>query len=141
MKRILLTIAATLMVVVSLGLAYARATSAGADSLAQECDTWVDQTNARVQDARVLLYPSDRPDAFAGTVEEAAQELLAIYQEQLGGEPPDGAGQLNDDLLEAMAVGAEGLATNSADAPLQIVFAKSIIYNADARLLLLAERC
>jgi hypothetical protein len=114
---------------------------ARADVRLQDCGDWVDQTNDRVQYARTLLYPPDRPDAFEGTLAEAAEELYILYEEQLESEAPDGAQQLSDDLSEAMVVGAEGLAAGDAAAETQIVFAKSIIYNADARLLAVVETC
>ena len=108
---------------------------------AQNCEDWVEQTNARVNDARRLLYPADRPDAFDGSAEQAADELVAIYDEQLASEPPDGAGQLNDDLVEAMSSGAEGLIGGGTDGAILFYFAKSIIYNADARLITVIEGC
>jgi len=109
---------------------------------AQDCDEWVTRTNDRVNAARTLLYPSGRIDAFEGTADEAAREMELILQEQEESSPPDGGGNLHDDLIEAMAAGVEGLSGSSGGDPqTQIVFAKSIIYTADARLLTLVETC
>ncbi len=139
MKKWMLVAAA--LVVVALAGGYYGATARAGAKL-QGCEDWVDQTNARVQDARSLLYPADRPDAFQGDAQQAAQELFAIFEEQANSDPPDAAGQLNGDLIEAMSVGAEGLAGTGAAAPeTQIVFAKSIIYNADVRLLSVIDTC
>ncbi|MDQ3466812.1 MAG: hypothetical protein M3411_01070 [Chloroflexota bacterium] len=109
---------------------------------AQDCDEWVTRTNDRVNAARTLLYPPGRIDAFVGTADEAAREMEMILQDQEESSPPDGGGNLHDDLIEAMAAGVEGLSAGSAaDPQTQIVFAKSIIYTADARLLTLVETC
>lgn len=64
MKKWMLVAAA--LVVVALAGGYYGATARAGAKL-QGCEDWVDQTNARVQDARSLLYPADRPDAFQGT--------------------------------------------------------------------------
>lgn len=134
MKTVVATVVA-LVVVVSAGSAYFAA-NVTADARSQDCGDWIDETDERVQAARSLLYPSDRPGAFQGSVQQAAEEMFLLYEEQLNSAPPDGAGQLNDDLVEAMSVGAEGLAGSGGAAPeTQIVFAKAIVYNADARLL------
>ena len=114
---------------------------ARAGSRAQDCEDWVNETNDRVNVARQLLYPADRPDAFEGSAEQAAEELYLLFEEQADSDPPDGGFQLNGDLIEAMSVGAEGLAAGGPDAATLVVFAKSIIYNADARLLSVVETC
>ena len=114
-----------------------------ADARAQDCGDWINETNDRVQTARSLLYPQDRPGSQStGSAQGDAQELFALYEEQLNANPPDAGAQLHDDLLEALSVGAEGLAGSGAAAPeTQIVFAKSIIYNSDARLLAVGDTC
>lgn len=109
---------------------------------AQDCDDYVSQTNERVNAARQLLYPLGRENAFDGSAEEAAQELANVLAEQENASPPDGGGNLDDDLIEAMNVGVEGLIqSGNADPLTQIAFAKSIIYNADARLVTLNGTC
>ena len=141
MKRWLAVLGAVVFVAMAGGY-YLRAT--GADAAAQSCDDWVRQTDERVRTARVLLYPADRPGAFQGTAQEAAGELYILFEEQQASEPPEGAGQLNDDLVEALSVAAEALAAfggSGADVESQIVFAKAIIYNADVRLLTVFEQC
>jgi len=112
-----------------------------ADVQAQDCDDWVQETNDRVNDARTLLYPADRPDAFQGSADEAAREMDAILAEQEESEPPDGGGNLNGDLIEAMLNGFEALSGGGSDPAVQITFAKSILYNADARLVALNDSC
>ncbi len=112
------------------------------DARAQDCEDWTNQTNERVNDARTLLYPLGRIDAFEGSAVEAAQEMDLILQDQEQSEPPDGAGVLHDDLIEAMSAAVEGLSGGGAVAPeTQIVFAKAIIYNADARLVTFINTC
>ena len=132
-------VAAVAVIVAAVGGYFGGAARAGVRL--QDCDDWVDQTNERVQFARSLLYPADRPGAFAGTAEEAAEELYILFEEQSDSEPPEAAEQLHDDLIEAMSVGAEGLASGGPDAATQVIFAKSIIYNADARLLGVVNTC
>jgi hypothetical protein len=113
-----------------------------ADVQAQDCDDYVSQTNERVNAARELLYPAGRLNAFEGSAEEAAQELANILADQENAEPPEGGGNLHDDLIEAMNAGVEGLIqSGNADPFTQIAFAKSIIYNADARLVTLINTC
>lgn len=138
MNRTLAIVLVVVAMVAGFG-AYLRDARAGGSL--QGCDDWVQQTNDRVNDARTLLYPADRPGAFQGSAEQAAQELFAISEEQVNSEPPDGAGPLNDDLIEALTVGAEGLAAGGVDAAAQVVFAKAIVYNADVRLLAVIETC
>ena len=130
-----------LAVILAASVAGYFGTGARVDARAQDYEDYVNETRDRVNDARTLLYPGDRPDAFQGGPEEAADALLAIYDEQNVAEFPDGAEQIHYDLVEAMASGGEALATRGPDAGLQDVFAKSIIYNADAPLLALVETC
>lgn len=109
---------------------------------AQDCEDWSNETNARVNDARTLLYPIGRLDAFEGSADQAAAEMDAILQEQESAQPPEGAGNIHDDLIEAMAAGVEGLiGGGNVDPTVQITFAKSIIYNADARLVTYVNTC
>ncbi|MDP9366245.1 MAG: hypothetical protein M3Q10_18830 [Chloroflexota bacterium] len=109
---------------------------------AQDCEDWANQTNERVNDARTLLYPIGRLDAFEGSPDQAAGELEAILGEQEAAEPPENAGIIHDDLIEAMSAGVEGLlGAGNVDPAVQISFAKSIIYNADARLVTFVNTC
>lgn len=110
---------------------------------AQDCEDWSNQTNDRVNYARTLLYPAGRLDAFEGSADEAAGEMEAVLTEQENSEPPDeAAGIIHDDLIEAMTLGVEGLlAQGNVDPAVQISFAKSIIYNADARLFSYVNTC
>ena len=113
-----------------------------ADAGAQDCDDYVTQTNERVNEARTLLYPGDRPDAFQGGPEEAAQIMAELLAEQEEAEFPEGGANLHNDLIEAMNTAVDGLIqTGQADPAVQITFAKSIIYNADARLVTLINSC
>jgi hypothetical protein len=114
--------------------------TAWAGGRAQGCEDWVGQTNERVNAARGLLYPADRPGAFAGTPEQAAEQLSVLFEEQADSAPPEGARQVNGDLVEALSVGAEGLAAGGPEAA-AIVFAKAIVYTADARLLAVVNTC
>ena len=112
------------------------------DARAQDCEDYAVETNDRVNDARTLLYPLDRPDSFEGSADQAAQEMDAILAEQETASPPEGGGNIHDDLIEAMSAAVEGLSGTGNVAPeVQIAFAKSIIYNADVRLLSLIETC
>ena len=109
---------------------------------AQDCEDWANQTNERVNYARTLLYPIGRLDAFEGSPDQAAGELEAILGEQEAAEPPENAGIIHDDLIEAMSAGVEGLlGAGNVDPAVQISFAKSIIYNADARLVTFVNTC
>lgn len=138
MRNWMLVIVAVIVAVGIGGVLGVSAPNAGA----QDCDDWVTETNDRVNAARTLLYPPGRLDAFEGSADEAAQEMDAIVQEQADSTPPDGGGDLHDDLIEAMSAGVEGLSGGgAADPATQIVFAKSIVYTADARLLALVETC
>lgn len=109
---------------------------------AQDCEDWSRDTNDRVNAARTLLYPLDRLDAYQGSAEQAAGEMEAILQDQERSQPPGGAGNIHDDLIEAMTAGVEGLLQAGNIAPeVQITFAKSIIYNADVRLVTYINTC
>ena len=132
----------------------------------QSCRDWVAETNDRLLDARSLLYPADRPGAFNGSLTEAGQIMTQLADEQADADPPDQGEVLHDDLLEAMTAAesalygagandavrisaakigltpaAETMLIEEADPRSQILFAKSIIYNADARLLAVNDSC
>lgn len=108
----------------------------------QDCEDWARGTNDRVNAARTLLYPLGRIDAYEGSAQQAASEMELILQEQENADVPDNAGNIHDDLIEAMTAGVEGLLGAGNVAPeVQITFAKSIIYNADARLVTYIETC
>ncbi len=132
-------VALAAVVVVALGGYFGLGGRANAS--ASGCEDWVNQTNDRVDTARTLLYPSDRPDAFQGSAQQASQELASLVQDQQGSEPPENAGQLNDDLIEAMSDGAAGLSAGGTTGAIQVTFAKSIVYNADARLVSFVKTC
>jgi len=109
---------------------------------AQDCEEWATETNERVNDARTLLYPLGRLDAFEGSADQAAGELELILQEQEASGVPENAGVIHDDLIEAMTAGVEGLlGAGNVDPAVQIAFAKSIIYNADVRLVTFVNTC
>ncbi len=118
----------------------ARVTGAAGVPASQNCGDWVNETNQRLLDARSLLYPADRPGAFQGSIDQAAQEMAAITDEQFDADPPDAGEVLADDIQEALAAATAGL-SGDPNAPAQILFAKAIIYNADARLLAVNETC
>jgi len=117
-----------------------RAPDAVGAPAVQSCEDWVSETNERLLDARSLLYPSDRPGAFQGSIDDAAAEMAAISDEQLNADPPDSGEVLADDLQEALDAAVAGL-SGDPNAQAQILFAKAIIYNADARLLAVNETC
>ena len=108
---------------------------------------WASDTADRVFVAREALYPSDRPGASTRSVGEDAQLLFDLSVEQQNADRPEIAEELNGDLVEAFSVGAAGLdaaatgASTGADPEIQLTFAKAIVYNADARLVLAAEGC
>ena len=116
---------------------------ARAGSRAQDCEDWVNETFERVNVARSILYPPERADAVEGSDLERAQALFDLADEQLNAEPPDDAFQLDGDLLEALQAGAAGFEAGGAEGGTLIYFAKSIFYNADARLVALinSEGC
>ena len=63
-----------------------------------------------------------------------------MAQEQANSNPPNGADNLNGDLVEAFSAGANALYGGpSADA--QIALAKGVIYNADLRVNYLLDGC
>jgi hypothetical protein len=97
----------------------------------------VTDTFERVEVARTILYPPERPDAVEGSDLERAQALFDLADEQLNVEPPDEAFQLDGDLLEALQAGGAGFEAGGTEGSTLIYFAKSIIYNADARLVTL----
>lgn len=133
----LAALALTLVGAGGLGTQVQGAVSAPA---AQSCEDWVGETNERLLDARSLIYPSDRPGAFEGSIDEAAQEMAAIADEQLDAEPPEEGQVLADDLQEALDAGIAAL-SGDPNAEALILFSKAIIYNADARLLAVNETC
>ena len=138
MKRWWLVVLAVVLAA-SAGGYYGFGAQAGA---AQDCENWATETNDRVNAARTLLYPAGRIDAFEGSAEEAAQEMEFLLDEQANADVPENAGIIHDDLIEAMSEAVEGLSGTGAVAPeLQVVFAKSIIYNADARLVTFLNTC
>lgn len=114
---------------------------ARAGGRAQDCGDWVEGTRDQLLEGRSYVYPSGRPDAFDGSVDEAIQLLDRLSQEQADSDPPDNAILISDDLVEAFASGAEGLAQGGAEGAILLNFAKSIIYNADARLFLVNDSC
>lgn len=135
--------ALTLLAILVLGVAGFGAQTRGAfgaPARLQSCGDWVRETNERMLDARSLLYPADRPGAFQGSISQAAQEMDAIAAEQLNADPPDEGEVLADDLQEALNAATAGL-SGDPNATAQILFAKAIIYNADARLLAVNETC
>ena len=131
-------VAAAVVLAASVGGYFGMGARAGA---AQDCEDWVNQTNDRVNEARTYLYPADRLDAFQGSIEEAAEGLFILFEEQQASDPPENAGQLNDDLIEAFSDGAAGLAQGGTEGAILVNFAKSIVYNADARLVTFVETC
>lgn len=135
--------ALTLLALVVIGVAGFGAQTQGAfgaPARLQSCDDWVEETNNRLLDARSLLYPADRPGAFQGSIDQAANEMAAIADEQLSADPPDQGEVLADDLQEALDAATAGL-SGDPNAEAQILFAKAIVYNADARLLAVNESC
>jgi hypothetical protein len=128
-----------LLVVTVLGIG-SRVGQAIAAPSAQSCDDYVAETNDRLLEARSLLYPAERTGAFEGSLDEAAGFMTQIADEQAAADPPDQAEVLHDDLIEALSAAEAGL-YGDGDATSQILFAKSIIYNADARLLAVNESC
>ena len=130
------------LVGVSIGLRHA------ADARAQDdACSWASETAERVYLARQAIYPSDRPGASTRGAAEDAELLYALAVEQNDSQRPTEAEEINGDLVEAFTVAAAGLeaattgATTGADPDTQLTFAKAIVYNADARLVLVAEGC
>ena len=141
MKRWWLLAGLVVVGVVAGGSAWLASRPATAGAALQDCRDWVFATSDRVDSARSLLYPPDRPGAFTGSARDAAEELYVVFEEQADSEPPENGQQLNDDLVEAMSEGAAGLAGGGTTGTIQVAFAKSIIYNADARLVTLLNSC
>jgi len=139
MRRSTALAALALVLVGVLGFGWQTQNASSAPAL-QSCEDWVSETNDRLLDARTLLYPSDRPGAFQGSLDEAADIINGIADEQASADPPDNGEVLHDDLLEALSAAEAGLAGDP-NADVLILFAKSIIYNADARLLAVNETC
>lgn len=139
MRRVIALAMLALVVVGGVGVG-SRVQSAASAPAAQSCDDWVGETNERLLDARSLIYPIDRPGAFEGSIDQAAQEMNAIAEEQLNADPPDEGEVLSDDIQEALFAATAGL-SGDPNADVQILFAKAIIYNADARLLAVNETC
>ena len=131
-------VAAAVVLAASVGGYFGIDARAGA---AQDCEDWVNDTNDRVNEARTYLYPADRPEAFEGSFDEAAENLYVLFEEQNNTDVPDNAFQLHYDLIEAFSEGAAGLASGGPEATIQVNFAKSIVYNADARLVSFVETC
>jgi hypothetical protein len=109
-------------------------------SAAQNCDDWANDTSARIEVGRQLLYPSERQEQSTGSLQGDAQALFDVAQEQANSNPPDEAFNLNGDLVEAFSAGSNALAGGgSSDA--HIAFAKAIIYNADLRIAYMLDGC
>jgi hypothetical protein len=107
----------------------------------QNCEDWANQTFDLVSEARTYLYEPERPDAFQGSDQERAQALFGIADELLNTEPPDDAGQIDGDLQEALQSAAAGYEAGGSDGATLVYFGKSIVYNADARLVTYLNGC
>ena len=142
-RTVVLVVVAALTLVGGV-VGYGRLGRAGAQDGA--CD-WARDTADRVFLARQALYPSDRPGASTRSVAEDAQLLYQLAADQENSQRPEQAEEINGDLVEAFSVGGAGLeaaavgASTGADPETQLTFAKAIVYNADARLVLAAEGC
>ena len=110
-------------------------------SAAQNCQDWGNQTLDRIEVGRQLLYPYERQTQSTGSIQGDAQALQNVAQEQANSNPPDGADNLNGDLVEAFSAGANALYGGSASADAQIALAKGVIYNADLRVAYLLDGC
>ncbi len=109
-------------------------------SAAQNCQDWGNQTLDRIEVGRQLLYPFERQTSSTGSAQGDAQALADVAQQQANSNPPDGADNLNGDLIEAFSAGSNALYGGpSADA--QIALAKGVIYNADLRVNFLLDGC
>ena len=107
-----------------------------------ECIEWLTDTSERINIARQVLYPPERPGSAGGDPIQAAQALDQVAQEQAGSTYPDVAVELNGDLVEGFTAGAAGLAGAGPQAPETLItFAKAIVYNADARLIATSQEC
>lgn len=108
-----------------------------------DCRGYLADTADRLSAARTILYPVERSGGTGQSPQQDAQILFQLGQEQLNAGGPAEANEFNGDLAEALAAGAEALGGGGGGAApeTQIAFAKSIIYNADVRLDLVAEFC
>jgi len=109
-------------------------------SAAQNCEDWGNQTLDRIEVGRQLLYPYERQTQTTGSAQGDAQALLNVAQEQANSSPPDGADNLNGDLVEAFSAGSNAL-YGGPSAEAQIALAKGVIYNADLRVNYLLDGC
>lgn len=117
-------------------------TSRGSASALQDRCDWSEQTSDRIGVARQLLYPVERQEQTTGSVQGDAQALYDLAQEQANSDPPDEGFNLSGDLIEAFSAGANALGGNTGANPdAQIAFAKSIVYNADLRVVYLLDGC
>ncbi len=108
-----------------------------------DCRGYLSDTADRLSVARTILYPVERSGGTDQSPQQDAQVLFGLGQEQLNAGGPAEADEFNGDLAEALAAGAEALGGGGGGAApeTQIAFAKSIIYNADVRLDLVAQFC
>ncbi len=108
-----------------------------------DCRGYLADTAERLSVARTILYPVERSGGTGQSAQQDAQVLFQLGQEQLNAGGPVEANEFNGDIAEALAAGAEALGGGGGGAApeTQIAFAKSIIYNADVRLDLVAEFC
>lgn len=144
MKRsVLLALAALLLASLGiLGAAGVTTRDDGGVVSANSCSSWVNSTAQRVAQARLLVEPPERAGNAAVAASTAAQEIYQLAQQQVQSSPPNGAQDLNGDLVEAMGAAAAGLAGTGGAAPeTQLAFAKAIIYNAGVRLTVLNQTC
>jgi hypothetical protein len=125
--------------VILAGAVYAYAVPRQSDA-AQNCEDWGNETLDRIAVGRQLLYPYERQTQSTGSVQGDAQALLNVAQEQANSNPPQGAENLNGDLIEAFSAGGNAL-YGGASADAQIALAKGIIYNADLRVAYLLDGC
>lgn len=108
-----------------------------------DCRGYLADTAERLSAARTILYPVERSGGTGQSPQQDAQVLFQLGQEQLNAGGPQEADEFNGDIAEALAAGAEALGGGGGGAApeTQITFAKAIIYNADARLDLVAQYC
>lgn len=141
MRRYVLTTA--MVVVFAVGALAGAFLATPASGEAQgSCGDWLQQTAERVGEARFILYPVDRSGGTGRSADQDAQILVQMADEQYQSDYPESGVELNDDLAEAFTTGASGLVNAGGAAPeTQITFAKAIVYNADARLVSVAESC
>ena len=125
--------------VVLAGTLFAYAVPRGS-SAAQNCQDWSNQTLDRIEVGRQLLYPYERQTQSTGSAQGDAQALAGVAQEQANSNPPNGADNLNGDLVEAFSAGSNAL-YGGPSAEAQIALAKGVIYNADLRVAYLLDGC